>query len=170
MNNRFLFRGQRSDNGAWVQGHYFPAKWEEGYEQHFIQTSEVALHDHDILETRAFEIDPATLGQCTGLRDKNGKLVFEGDIVRYSGKYDYIVRYGVYNRNPANCAAAPEIGWYFEGIGVMKGCIPCEIYTYDGYAMRYPPHVMANTEISVDKLIVEVIGNIHDNPELLEVQ
>lgn len=74
---RGLWRGKRIDNKKWVEGHYF-------YQQKGILEGDV----HYIVTYRGWgfswlRVDPSTLGECTGLRDKNGKLIFEGDIIRY---------------------------------------------------------------------------------------
>ena len=74
--------------------------------------------------------------QCTGLKDKNGKLIYEGDIVRTSGNYQE----GVY-----------KIGWNEDDA------------EYDLYKGDYFIYQLVNRFNSV-----EVIGNIHENPELLE--
>jgi formylmethanofuran dehydrogenase subunit C len=85
-------------------------------------------------------IDPATVGQCTGLRDKNGTLIFEGDIIRCISRSDM-----------ANMVVIFECGEFR-----MVLCEKYENYITGGgfYAIR-----------CFDK---EIIGNIHDNPELLE--
>lgn len=85
MQDRYLFRGNRFDNGEGVEGffdvvtkgtHLDPI--ENGY---YITTFK-KLENGEIILTGRYEINPATIGQCTGLRDKNGKLIFEGDIVK----------------------------------------------------------------------------------------
>jgi hypothetical protein len=77
--DRYLFRGKRVDNGEWVQGclYYFNL---ESNPQLPIRTI-MALPNTLIDNENEFDADPATIGQCTGLRDKNGTLIFEGDIV-----------------------------------------------------------------------------------------
>jgi len=88
------------------------------------------------------EVDPETVGEYTGLKDKNGAMIFEGDIVRYgiSEKKNYCVVY-----------LETDAGFYMTDD--IHKC-PCDI--------RGNPLGGKNT------YYIKVIGNIHDNPELLE--
>ena len=70
MEDRFLFRGKRKDNGEWIQG-YLYGIWERRYIL-WGMTNDIP----DMVE-----VDPATVCQCTAMPDKNKKLVFEHDIV-----------------------------------------------------------------------------------------
>jgi len=77
MNREIKFRGKRVDNGKWVYGHYFmgvPSPLDENKQRHYIAPP-CGLGE---------EVDPATVGQFTGQKDKHGKEVYEGDILRYS--------------------------------------------------------------------------------------
>ena len=127
-----LFRGKRLDNGEWVEGWYQPEiKCSDG---HLYGVSLCYKAPDGYLED--VEVIPETIGQFTGLCDKNGKKIFEGDIVVFdSGMF------GVEFMES-------RMGFCFSGLH-GRGCVP-------GFTMAYWEQV-------------EVIGNIHDNPELLEV-
>lgn len=121
-----LFRGKRKDNGKWVYGNYAATDNNEK-QQHFI------------FQNRAFEfeVDAGTVGQYTGLPDKNGEKIFEGDIIDFSDRSDGD-RYGVIQYDSEETEFIIICDLFCEGLG------------------RY--HYSRN---------VEVIGNIYDHPELL---
>jgi len=83
LNREILFKAKRLDNGEWVEGYYIGP------------IGALDVHEicdiHDITGTRV-EVDPSTVCEYTGLTDKNGKKIFEGDIVRretaYYGKHN----------------------------------------------------------------------------------
>ena len=80
MEDRYLFKAKRLDNGEWVTGQYVKGLDMYDKEVHLIFEPATILYSSG--ETDGWsEIDPATICQCTGLKDKNGKLIWENDIV-----------------------------------------------------------------------------------------
>ena len=71
MNDRYLYRAKRTNNGEWITGYLYRLS-----ENHppFIMLSDRYGESH--------EVDPSTICQCTGLKDKYGKMIFENDIVK----------------------------------------------------------------------------------------
>ena len=129
MENRHLYRAKRIDNGRWVYG--LPSYDKDG------EIREIeAYEDTDVV---FYAVDPSTICQCTGLKDKNGNLIWENDIV---------------NCIEAECCGRivwneSEAGFYFDVLLVDETYEEEHIYDY------------------VD--CMDVIGNVFDNPELLEV-
>jgi hypothetical protein len=92
-NDRFKFRGRRIEDGEWVIGNLiqtnnkqsFPSHENDMFTNNFIEVINDNLDIQFVsspkvsIDTEVYRIDPKTLGQCTGLRDKNGVLIFEGD-------------------------------------------------------------------------------------------
>lgn len=125
-----LFRGRRLD-GIWRCGDLVRT---HPCECHIVTAN---LDDYNDIEI-CFDdfVDYKTVGQFTGLKDKNGKKIFEGDIVMYVNKTKYVVKWD------SECC-----GFYVEVID--------EVYDDYDYLGNFFSHK------------IEVIGNIHDNPELL---
>lgn len=82
MNERYLFRGKRIDNGEWIDGYLTKQRHsplDSNYSAPY-NLEYVIDHEEKGVMFTSF-VDPATIGQCTGLKDCNGKLIFEGDII-----------------------------------------------------------------------------------------
>ena len=80
MEDRYLSKAKRIDNGEWVEGHYITNEKDpnHAYIGYLFGVVDGMVHDTDIVE-----VIPSTICQCTGLKDKNGKLIWENDIVRF---------------------------------------------------------------------------------------
>ena len=156
MNDRYLYRAKRTDNGEWVEG-YLYGIWERRYIL-WGMTNDVP----DMIE-----VDTSTICQCTGLRDKNGKLIWENDIVDFLGhKGKVMYECGSFGIAYRECIDWEEIE---SNICSVTGCdnalYACE---NDNYISLWEIYWNFNDEdYSVNT--VDVIGNIFDNPELLEV-
>lgn len=80
MEDRYLFKAKRADNGEWVTGHYVKGLDIYAKEVHLI--FELTTIFYSSGETDGWsEVDPSTICQCAGLKDRNGKLIWENDIV-----------------------------------------------------------------------------------------
>ena len=143
MAREILFRGKRTDNGEWVTGTPFI------YADRCKMIQAVAVHpdfvdDGNVYYSEGFPVDTKTVGQFTGLTDKNGKRIFEGDIVRVERDFWH-------GENKIEREVFNGVVWYDEkhtcfGIKSEKyRCLPIH-----GFKGDY----------------VTVIGNIHD-PKLL---
>ena len=156
---KILFRGKRKDIGVWEKGYYcrherrqvcpIDDELREDESQHLIMYDEFA--DWNMPKRlSAVEVLPETVGQFTGLSDKNGKWIFEGDIVKYDD-YIFVVKYG----KCGGCANDLNYGY----MGFYVDAANCKTKKYMDCGLRND--ICYFTDI-------EVIGNIHDNPELLE--
>ena len=136
MNRTIKFRGKRIDKGQWVYG---------------FLAEDYYINDVNSEDFPSIEIAPETVGQFTGLLDKNGKEIWEGDIFKEDNSG--IVR-SVF-RVPGGLA--------FEDNPVSFG--------YDHRVPVYPYSSIAEMQnVSWLSQCCEVIGNIHDNPELLNTK
>ena len=129
MENRYLCKAKRTDNGEWVEGYY----------------AYMRPH-HYIMPKGSWDcwcrIDGKTLCQCTGLKDKNGKLIWENNIVK--------------DKNGNLYKAFWQDNYYqFSWICIKSNSLPVGA-KWDFY--------------SIKSFEIEVIGNVFDNQELLEVQ
>lgn len=150
-----LFRGKRLDNGEWVEGFLLKDTSFYGKPENHVY---IVNHEHpsgcfgsDIF----IEINPDTVGQYTGLTDKNGKKIFDGDILK-GDEYPYKSSDGTYNYYA-------EVVWFDDSPA------------FGLYTFKSPQSKVRGISSGLSDYIEdfapcmwEVIGNIHDNPELME--
>lgn len=144
-----LFRGKRN-NGEWVKGgivhqtNFYGDPWDAW----FIIDGTDTPKDFDIGPD--YRVDPDTVGEYTGLTDRTGKRVFEGDILGWTARYGLlrgIVRFGRY-QNPVNDGGY-SIGWHIEWIEGNE------------------PHTRKELAYWIENGL-RVCGNVHENFDLLK--
>ena len=149
MENRFLCRGKRSDTGEWVEGHLITDETDDSkcFIGYVIGTDENgAPHDLDVVQ-----VDPSTICQCTGIKDDEGTLIFENDVLYLKdgiSGYDWkaVVKFG----NPS-----AEYTWGWQLVPLTECDANKDILMWVETGMGY--------------MYCNITGNKFDNPELLEV-
>ena len=135
MEDRYLFKAKRTDNGEWVQGYLVYDNRDKLYRIIMdIQYSTGTC----ITTDNAPRVDSSTICQCTGLKDKNGKLIWENDII----KCKFGIAVAVWDKSEWRIKLVKDNIW------------------------RKDLHYW----VVEDNQRTEVVGNIFDNPELLEIE
>lgn len=142
-----IFKGKRKDNGEWVEGFLYKTQEHTyiGYTGNF--------DDCDLFyspETIFVEVIPESVGQFTSLYGNYGKMIYEGDVVKSEG-YIFEVKFGKCG-GVANVEDYGYMGFYLKG--------------YDEITKQAVKYGLRNDICYF--IDIEVIGNIHDNPELLK--
>ena len=144
-----LFRGKRVDNGKWVEG---------GFCYGGNRNESIICPKHDF----STEVIPETVGQFTGLTDKNGKKIFEGDILKVQTRVYVEEDNPVFGKMKAQSEEKRTRYWVVEWGNQTCGGASWYFYGKDRrFNRRASKSTLWNSE-------AEVVGNIHDNPELME--
>lgn len=130
-----LFRGKKR-NGEWVEGDLL----------HTTVDREPRIRSFGLNCAGVYDVIPETVGQFTGLTDKNGKKIFEGDIIQVKSNYRFLIKYGEYM--PNDFCKYEYKDWKSFGLFATDG--------------------KADFQMSNHSHLFEVIGNVHDNPELMK--
>lgn len=127
-----LFQGKRIDNGEWMEG--YVSKYFDGFKT---ATCIAWPTRETITGSLCYDVDPATVGQYTGLTDKNGKKIFEGDVMEFDA-------YGLHYKGVVS---------FVDG----NFCVMCNRPTASPFL-----------DSAIKQHDAICVGNIYDNPELLE--
>ena len=153
MNDRYLYRAKRTDNGEWVEGYLIYAK----KDCYICENPYECMSEYSSLNGQSYGfggfklVDQSTICQCTGLKDKNGKLIWENDIIKYHfGNVYAPIKYGEY-QSCFDSTSTGHIGFYVDWTGTTKENMRKDL----GYW--------------INMVEADVAGNIFDNPDLLEV-
>ena len=136
MENRYLYKAKRLDNREWVQGALFDG------ESHCIIGQEIKFSPYIEHECKivGYEVDRSTICQCTDLKDKNGKLIWENDVVRDENGNFYKA---IWQNNHY------QFSWVCVKSDVFFTGVKWDLWSFKSFE-------------------IEVIGNIFDNKKLLE--
>ena len=132
MNREILFRAKKADGGEWVEEYVV-----QRYGEWFIYD----INNSDTCRQNNYLIDEDTICQYTGLTDKNGKKIFDGDVVKDS----------------AGVCGEVKFGLYSAGFSIPD--------TNQGFYIEFPEESLYRKELGYWENKVVVIGNIHDKSE-----
>lgn len=144
-----LFKAKQIDNGEWIEGSLIDLDIDSGY-CYIVQPYKKAsiLPIIFLITDRMKLVDPETLCQFTGLCDKNGKKIWENDIIKYHfGEIYAPIKYGCY-QNCFDAQKAEHLGFYVDWTG--DKCLRKDLGYWIDMAYAMP------------------VGNIFDQPELLQ--
>lgn len=141
MDREILFRGQHRRKGEKVKldGTPVESKWVYGGICQFNEDRSIIYQTEP--EFQKYSVYTDTVGQYTGLKDKNGRKIFEGDIVRR------------FNRNGQEIMSY-VVEWYSDCSMFVLDCIDFDMEFDTDFTVFYGDEF-------------EIVGNIHDNPELV---
>jgi uncharacterized phage protein (TIGR01671 family) len=148
MTRQIKFRGKRTDNSEWVYGYYVAAD-----EKHYIFTGEKGLSQvtpvHKLLykDFVRYEVIPETVGRFTGLHDKNSREIYNGDILKATSRY---------NGKEYLSFVVDNVRGYCYDVVYINPTSGEKRWSLYGWVVS-----------DKNDHDIEIIGNVHDNPDLL---
>lgn len=152
-----LFKAKRIDNGKWIEGYYTECSGKA-----FVGIDISSMFEIFCAPViKWFRVNPKTLCQFTGLCDKNGNKIWKNDFLMCHGNPKDLVKvlfgeFGVRNIETGSITDK-AIGWYYEVVPT-DAISRCEPFCWP----------MPLTKDYIDRCEMEVVGNIFDNPDLLQ--
>ena len=155
MNNRYICKAKRKDNNEWIEGVAIFAD-NKAFILNNAKVEFIKGFNKNRLIFVLVEVIPETVGQCTTLTDKNGKLIFTGDILHIKTGKGW------------TCPVGTDIYYKVVFTGFNEQCNECTEY------IGFMADNIYDNEYSIQYLVraygAEVVGHVYDNPELLEVE
>lgn len=148
MNREIKFRGMCTQSGEWVYGYYLM----DGETHRIFEINRKSLTSTGFYT--GTRVIPETVGQYTGLKDKDGKEIYEGDVLKVNKAHDHYI-----NRNYV--VIYDDAAFQIETPEVVGRCSIVK-FIYDAF------HKGAIEEFADYPILFSVLGNIHDNPELIK--
>lgn len=152
MKREILFHGKRVDNGQWVEGSLIGED---------VIVGNIVDFEEDYFTTEFwYRVDHETIGQFTGMTDKNGTKIFEADVLKFvGGTCDFFVKSAYGHRHEKGTIFT--VKWFPSGYTLYESKTKNPLY----------PNCWSNIgnyDFWNNSRSFEVIGNIHDNKELLK--
>jgi uncharacterized phage protein (TIGR01671 family) len=156
-----LFKGKRKDNGEWIEGSLITSINRAWISSEKTDSQRLRSISNTDAIWRAIEIIPDTICRFTGRCDKNGKKIWENDVLMCHGNSEDLAKavfgeFGVRNIETGSIVDK-VVGWHYEIIPT-DAISRCEPFCWS----------MPLTEYYIDRCEMEVVGNIFDNKELLQ--
>ena len=167
MKRTLKFRGKRADQGGWITGGLCQYLFDAAKETRLC----IHVGKKGYIRNGFYEVDPDTVGQFTGLKDENGVEIYEGDIISGCYKYDTCdANGGVIPDQDCLCKGVvrfseARLQWVLD---IFRTEYPISRWIDEGGDSEIPlvHFEYESPEFNMD--LLEVIGNIYDNPELLK--
>lgn len=158
MEKMNLFKAKRKDNNRWIEGFYVKAEGKD-----FIIKYGMICGNNDFLsmDDEYAEIDPATLSQYIEWRDDHGQRIFENDIVEFVSSPTRSEKYLIWWNREMSMTTAIPLDKIERNGGDYYNHVKYHTFTYDTFCLMMQ-------DPWGDFRDIKVIGNLFDNPELLE--
>ena len=150
-----LFRGKRVDNGEWVYGFLRCRNYIDEWTPHTWEEDDGSTGEYAVV--KSYQVEAQTVGQFTGLTDKNGNRIFEGDIIKA-----YFQPQNSKNPPYAIGSVIFENGTFKVVVRVSKNSIEYKVFEKENIVAYSIEHNFLDRYY-----VLEVIGNIYDNKELI---